>query len=147
MPNLSLARKSALENIRRSQVRYKKYYDQKTDEYQYKIGDWVLIFNFPSEATGKQRKLSRPWHGPCRITTLNDTNVTAVKIYFPREDAVQIHQSRIKPCPEGFMAGYYWYGSKKKGPGQPPRWVENILAECDPTREAACRAQHKATSM
>ena len=34
MLNCSLARKSALENIRSSQNRYKNYYDGKTDEYQ-----------------------------------------------------------------------------------------------------------------
>ena len=67
MMNLSLARKSALENIRRSQRKYKWQYDQKADEYRYRTGDWVLI-RFPSEETGKQRKLSRPWHGPYRIT-------------------------------------------------------------------------------
>ena len=55
MLNLSLARKSTLENIYCLWTRYKKYYDQKTDEYQDKIGDWVLI-RFPSEETGKQRK-------------------------------------------------------------------------------------------
>lgn len=63
MLSLSLAMKSALENIHRSQGRYKAQYDQKTDVYQYKIGDRVLI-RFPSDETGKQRKLSRPWHGP-----------------------------------------------------------------------------------
>ena len=26
------------------------------------------------------------------------------------------------------MAGYYWYGNKRKGPGWPPKWVENVLA-------------------
>ena len=56
-----------------------------------------------------------------------------MKIYFPREDAIQVHQARVKPCPEGFMAGYCWYGSKRKGPGPPPRWVVNVLAECDST--------------
>ena len=39
MLNLSLSRKSAVENIHRLQIRYKKYFDQKNDEYQYKIGD------------------------------------------------------------------------------------------------------------
>ena len=42
MLNLSLAMKSALKNIHHSQTRYKKYYDHKTDEYQYKIGDWAF---------------------------------------------------------------------------------------------------------
>ena len=59
MLSLSHARESALENIRRSQERYKTQYDWKTDEYRYRIGHWVLI-RFPSDETGKQRKLSPP---------------------------------------------------------------------------------------
>ena len=46
--NLSLARESAPENIRKSQARYKVHYDQKTSESQYHIGDWVII-RFPSD--------------------------------------------------------------------------------------------------
>ena len=38
------------------------------------------------------------------------------------------------------MAGYYWYGSKRKGPGQPPKLVENLLAECDSTGKFADRS-------
>ena len=128
MLSLTLARKSALESIRRSQGKYKAQYDRKSSDYQYRLGDWVLI-RFPSEETGKLRKLSRPWHGPYRVTSCNETNVTAVKLYFPREDAIQVHQTRVKPCPEGFMAGYYWYGNKRKGPGRPPKWVVNILSD------------------
>ena len=134
MVSLSLARKSALENVRRSQRRYKSQYDRKADKYQYRVGDWVLI-RFPSDETGKLRKLSRPWHGPYRVVSCDDTNLTAVKVYFPREDAIKVHQTRAKPCPEGFMAGYYWYGSKRKGPGRPPKWVEDVLSDAaDRTR-------------
>ena len=39
--------------------------------------------------------------------------MSAVKVYFPREDAVKVHQTRVKPCPDGLLAGYYWYGSKR----------------------------------
>jgi len=85
MLSLTLARKSALESIRRSQGKYKAQYDRKSSDYQYRVGDWVLI-RFPSEETGKLRKLSHPWHGPYRVTSCNETNVTAVKLYFPRED-------------------------------------------------------------
>lgn len=28
---------------------------------------------------------------------------------------------------EGFTAGFYWYGTKRKGLGRPPRWVEQVL--------------------
>ena len=41
------------------------------------------------------------------------------------------HQLRVKPCPRGFTAGYYWYGSKRKGPGRLPRWVRDVLTGQD----------------
>ena len=85
---LSSARQAALESIRKAQQRYKTQYDRKTDGYQYKIGGWVLI-RFPSEESGRLRKLSRPWHGPYRVTSANETNISAVKVYFPLEDAIQ----------------------------------------------------------
>ena len=59
MLSLSLARESALENIRKAQARYKAQYDRKSSEPCYRVGDWVLI-RFPSDESGKQRKLSRP---------------------------------------------------------------------------------------
>jgi hypothetical protein len=35
----------------------------------------------------------------------------------------------VKPCPDGFTAGYYWYGNKRKGPGRPPKWVVTLLSD------------------
>ena len=29
------------------------------------------------------------------------------------------------------MAGYYWYGAKRKGPGRPPKWVQTALSDLD----------------
>ena len=148
MVNLWLARKSALENIRKSQGRYKAQYDRNSSNYQYKVGDWVLIC-FTSDETGKQRKLSRPWHGPYKVITVNDTNLTATKVYFSREDTIKVHRVRAKPCPEGFMAGYYWYGNKRKGPGRPPKWVENALddtSDCGQESEEDRLHTHKEES-
>ena len=101
MLTLSSARQTALETIEKSQQRYKAQYNRKADDLLYRMGDWVLI-RFPSEETGRFRKLSQPWHGPYRITSCNDMNVTTVKMYFPLETAIQVHQLRIKPCPVGF---------------------------------------------
>ena len=129
---LSSARETALENIQKAQQWYKKSYDRRSDDYTYRVGDWVLI-RFPSEETGRLRKLSRPWHGPYRVMSCNETNITAVKVYFPREDSIQVHQLRVKPCPPGFTAGYYWYGTKCKGPGRPPRWVQDVLTGREPS--------------
>ena len=104
---LSSARDTALESIRKAQSRYKKSYDRKSDGYSYRVGDWVLV-RFPSEETGRFRK---PWHGLYRVTSCNQTNVTAVKVYIPREAPIQVHQLRVKPCPPGFPAGFFWYGN------------------------------------
>ena len=30
-------------------------------------------------------------------------------------------------CPEGFPAGFYWYGGGRRGPGRPPKWVDKLL--------------------
>ena len=27
-----------------------------------------------------------------------------------------------------FPAGYYWYGSRRVGPGRPPKWVDCLMA-------------------
>ena len=82
-----------------------------------------MLIRFPGDETGRLRKLSRPWHGPYCVTSHNETNLTAVKVYFPRESPIQVHQVRVKLCPRGFPAGFYWYGAKQQGPGRPPRWV------------------------
>ena len=124
---LSTARQTALETIREAQKKYKLQYDRHADDYHYRIGDWILI-RFPSDESGRLRKLSRPWHGPYRVKACNDTNITATKVYFPLEDSIHVHQNRVKPCPVGFTPGYYWYGGRRRGPGHPPRWVEAVLA-------------------
>ena len=87
------------------------------------------MVKFPADETGRLRKLSRPWHGPYRITALNGPDVSVSKVYYPQEGGIQVHQSRVKPCPPNFPAGFYWYGGKRRGPGRPPKWVEQILAD------------------
>lgn len=51
-----------------------------------------------------------------------------MKVYFPGEEQIRVHQNRVKPCPEGFPPGYYWYGSRRVGPGRPPKWVQKVLS-------------------
>ena len=47
--------------------------------------------------------------------------------YFPQDSQIQVHQMRVTPCPQEFPAGYYWYGTKRHGPGYPPKWVDKLL--------------------
>ena len=127
MLNLSSAREIAAEAIQSAQSKYKKNYDRKTDIKEYRMGDWVLI-RFPHEETGAKRKLSRPWHGPYRVISSDETGISALKVYAPHEKEIRVHQSRVTVCAPGLPAGWYWYGDRRSGPGRPPKWVDRLLS-------------------
>jgi len=124
--SLSSARKLAADSIQRAQQKYRIAYDRKAKERNYRVGDWVLV-KFPQEEKGKLKKLSRPWHGPYRVVSRSDPDLTVSKVYYPQEGEIQVHQTRISPCPPHFPAGYFWYGSRRHSPGRPPKWVQNLL--------------------
>ena len=89
---------------------------------------------FPQDETGKDRKLSHPWHGPYRILC-DDPDVTVKKIYYPDDPQIQIHQSRVQMCPELFPQGFNWYGKRKHGPGRPSKEVHKKLTEINANLE------------
>ena len=126
MLSLSSARQLAASSIQKAQVKYKEQYDRKTKETTFRVGDWILV-RFPQDESGRWRKLSRPWHGPYRILDKSDPDVTCIKVYYPQDGPVHVHQSRNSRCPEEFPAGFYWYGNKRRGPGRPPKWVDRLL--------------------
>ena len=68
MESLLFARNLAAESIQKAQMKYKVQYDHKAKLDQHRIGKWVLI-KFPNEESGKQRKLSKSWHGTyeCKV--------------------------------------------------------------------------------
>ena len=84
MVSLSSARELTVENIQKAQEKYKRNYDRRvsTPSSPMKCGDWVLV-HFPHEESGPNRKLSRPWHGPYRIISVNDPDLSIVKCVFP----------------------------------------------------------------
>ena len=57
---LTQARELAVQQIQAAQQKYKKQYDRYTSTEEYREGDWILI-RFPSDESGKQRKLSMAW--------------------------------------------------------------------------------------
>ena len=132
--SLSSARELAATSIQKAQVKYKKQYDKKAKPLPYKVGDWILI-RFPQEETGANRKLSRPWHGPYRIESISSTGVVAVKVYFPQEGSIQVHAQRVTKCPPNFPSGYYWYGNRRKGPGRPPKWLDQMMSYANSTED------------
>ena len=87
--SLSSARQNVVSCVQKAQQQYKKFYNRKTSMRPYHIGDWVLI-KFPAEETGKQRKLSRPWHGPYRVTSMRSPDIVAVKVYFTRDEPMNV---------------------------------------------------------
>ena len=126
MLTLSSARALAETSIQEAQRKYKAQHDAKPDPVDYAPGDLVLVY-FPQEESGAHRKLSRPWHVPYRIISVQDPDVTAAKMYFPQDLNIQVHQSRVCPCPVNFPSGFYWYGTRRRRPGRPPKKMDNIL--------------------
>ena len=50
-----------------------------------------------------------------------------LKVYYPQEGTIQVHQERICFCPPELPVGYFWYGTCRHSVGRPPRWVQNLL--------------------
>ena len=112
---LSSARELAVASIQKAQARYKENFDRKAKTVPWKRGDWVLVY-FPQDETG--------------ITMVIDPDVSVVKVYFPQDNTIQVHQSRVKPYPSQFPSGLYWYGGRKFHQGCSPKRVQEILEEC-----------------
>ena len=123
---LSTARELAAKSIQKAQKRYKALYDRKAAILPLKAGDWVRV-KFPHEESRKLRKLSQPWHGPYRVLSRQDPDVTVVRVYSPQDKPIRVHLSRVTPCPSEFPPGYYWYGTRRHSPGCPPKWVQKLL--------------------
>ena len=128
--NLSSARALAAKSISKAQQNQRAQYNQHTKPSKLKVGDWILI-HFPQDETGKLRKLSRPWHGPYRIISRDDPDITAVKIFFPTDPPIQVHQSRVNKCPPSFPNDFYWYGGRKSKPGRPSKKIQKQLEAID----------------
>lgn len=46
---------------------------------------------FPLEESGRNQKLSRPWHGPYWVTNRQDPNLTVVRVCFPAISSCIMH--------------------------------------------------------
>ena len=75
------------------------------------------MVRFSQENTGKQHKVSHPWHGPYHVVTRKDRDVTVVKVYALHDAQIQILLTRVAHCPPGLPAGFFWYGNRREGPG------------------------------
>ena len=66
-----------------------------------------------------------------RVTQINDPDITVMKVFFPDDGLIQVHRTRVCPCPEQLPARFYWYGGNRKSAGKVPRWVERLLSQGD----------------
>ena len=128
MLTLSSARKLAIQSIKEAQAKHKKAYDRKSTSSTFKVGDWVLV-KFSQEESGRMRKRSRPWHGPYRVMTHEEPDITADKVYFPEDKTIRVRLSWVAPCPTELPPCFYWYGIKRHSPGRPPKWLQRLLNE------------------
>ena len=112
--SLSSARHNAAVCVKKAQHKYKKSYDHKATTRPYQVGDWVMV-RFPAEETGKQRKLSQPWHGPYRVVTIRDPDIVATKVYFPKEDTINVHQLTSQLDTTGMAASNAVQGKYQDG--------------------------------
>ena len=103
--SLQSDRDLATNELKRAQKHYKATFDEKAKQPDYRAGDLVLVYFF-QEDTGNLRKLSRPWHGPNRVTSSNNPDVCVTKLHYPREGQIQVHQSRDSRCPEEVWADH-----------------------------------------
>ena len=126
MVSLSSARELAVASIREAQWRYKGQYDKGARVNNYRVGDWVFV-KFPAEESGKNWKMSRPWCGPFRILERRDPNLIMRSVSFPEEPSMLVHQLRVCPCPNHLPEGFFWYGSRRRSPGQTPAWLDRCL--------------------
>ena len=87
---------------------------------------------FPQHEVGRNRKTIQAiaWTILCVIE--EGSRYYLMQDLFPLKKNIQVHQTRVQPCPMNFSAGYYWYGSKKAGLGRPPKWVDRLMATDEP---------------
>ena len=79
-----------------------KDYDKRAVSQGYRIREWVLV-RFLAEETGRMHKLAGPWHGgPYQVTEISKPDLTVEKVYQPQDGAIQVHMTRVTPCPDVF---------------------------------------------
>ena len=111
--SLANARECARQQIQQSQKKQKLYYDRKSKdpESTYRVGDRVMVY-MPSEVTGKNRKLARPYHGPYRIVAVTPTNAEVKLIERASEPSIFVAIDRLRKCyPE--LPDRCWTGRKQ----------------------------------
>ena len=129
--------------IKRAHERRKERFDEKRSDFQYKVGDYVLLRNFKI-VKGRCSKLASSWFGPYKVIEVCSSNVYKVvgKVNGRRveEDTVGIH--RMKPYVMRELEMFHEVGRDqvptpdKRVPEDEVHEVENVEEPLDDGNEA-----------
>ena len=115
---LSGAWELAKNNVKKAQRKQKVYYDRKTKQPQFAVGERVFLLK-PSEKTGKNRKFARPFHGPYRIVEINPSNASIRRVDKPQEEPILVALSRLRRCPDEIPDEFWPADATKPKRGRP----------------------------
>ena len=110
--NLGSAWEAAKASIQSAQNKQKLYYDQKSKQTSFSVGDRILVY-MPNEVKGKDWKLKRPFHGRYCIISLTDCNAE-VQLLDGKEESIFVSLDRVRPCPSELSNDVCWTGHNKK---------------------------------
>lgn len=107
---MSKAHHIARENLEKSALRTKEYYDRQSSTWKPKVGEWVWYYYPPA---AKKTKLSVPWRGPYVVTKLYRDRTVMIS-QGPDANTRIVHYDQIK---------------RVEGPHQQePNWIRTQLA-------------------
>ena len=104
--------KQAKQNVCKAQTKQKKYYDHRSKEIDFKVGERVMVY-MPQEAQGKNHKLALPYHGPYRILEVQTNCLLLRPVDKPDMQAILVSMDRVTRCPKE-LPNTSWLGPKPK---------------------------------
>lgn len=84
-------------HIAKAQSNQKCYYNRHADVDKVRKGDRVMVF-MPIKTQGRDRKLARPYYGPCRVLNVIPTNVEVSLIDKPNDPSIFISLDQVTAC-------------------------------------------------
>ena len=110
--NLSEAWERARKNVQKAQKLQKKYHDKRVRMPTFTEGGRVFVY-MPAARSGKAYKLSRPFHGPYRITKMYENGADVRPVDKPKDKPIRVALNRLRVCADE-MSDEFW----------PPRGVK-----------------------
>ena len=97
--------------IGQAQRHQKANYDKKATDVPFRSGERVFLYK-PAEKTGEARKLARPFHGPYRISEMDNNTATIFRVDRPEQEPLLVAIDRLRRCPEQ-LGPEFWPPSKR----------------------------------